>query len=109
MTITAASPSAVATSQVAERDYIVRDFGIDLFNVIGNDRVTVTYTAGLDGVNIKAFKLLMLRAATREMQNMHDDVVGLKDLETRNVAPLDTGFTERELMSVKRYRRVRVA
>jgi hypothetical protein len=109
VSITAASASAVASAQVAERDYIVRDFGIDLFNVIGNDRVTVTYTAGLDGANIKAFKLLMLRAATREMQNMHDDVVGLKDLTTRNVAPVETGFTERELMSIKRYRRVRVA
>jgi hypothetical protein len=42
------------------------------------------------------------------MQNMHDDVVGVKDLNTRNVAPLETGFTERELMSVKRYRRRRV-
>ena len=26
------------------------------------------------------FKLMILRAATREMQNMHDDVVGVKDL-----------------------------
>ena len=52
---------------------------------------------------------LILRAATREMQNMHDDVVGIKDLEPRNVAPMETGFTERELLSVKKYRRVRVA
>jgi hypothetical protein len=36
-------------------------------------------------------------------------VVGLKELDTRNVAPLDTGFSERELQSIKRYRRVRVA
>jgi hypothetical protein len=43
------------------------------------------------------------------MQNMHDDVVGIKDLETRNVAPLETGFTERELLSVKRWKRVRIA
>ena len=40
---------------------------------------------------------------------MHDDVVGIKDLEPRNVAPMETGFTERELLSVKKYRRVRVA
>ena len=52
---------------------------------------------------------MILRAATREMQNMHDDVVGVKDLNTRNVAPLETGFTDRELMALKRYRRVRVA
>ena len=55
------------------------------------------------------FKSLMLRAATREVQNMHDDTVGLKDLTTRNVAPLETGFSERELQSIKRYRRVRVS
>jgi|SRR5210317_173702 len=109
VSITPASASATATDQVAERDYITRDYGIELFNAFANDRVTVTYTAGLDGSNIKVFKLLLLRAAAREMQNMHDDVVGLKDLTTRNVAPLETGFSERELMSIKKYRRVRVA
>lgn len=106
---TASSPTASAVALVAETDYIVRDFGLDLYDVFSNDRITVTYTAGLDGANIKVFKLLMLRAATREMQNMHDDVVGLKDLTTRNVAPMETGFTERELMSIKKYRRVRVS
>jgi len=109
VSITPASASATATDQVAERDYITRDYGIELFNAFANDRVTITYTAGLDGANIKVFKLLLLRAAAREMQNMHDDVVGLKDLTTRNVAPLETGFSERELMSIKKYRRVRVA
>jgi len=109
VSITPASASATATDQVAERDYITRDYGVELFNAFANDRVTITYTAGLDGANIKVFKLLLLRAAAREMQNMHDDVVGLKDLTTRNVAPLETGFSERELMSIKKYRRVRVA
>ena len=55
------------------------------------------------------FKSLILRAATREMQNMHDDVVGVKDLNTRNVAPLETGFTDRELKAVKSYKRHKVA
>lgn len=109
VSITPASASATATAQVAERDYITRKYGLDLFNAYANDRVTVTYTAGLDGANIKLFKTLMLRAATREMQNMHDDVVGLKDLTTRNVAPMETGFSDRELFSIKRYRRVRVS
>jgi hypothetical protein len=71
--------------------------------------VTVTYTAGLDGENIKMFKLMILRAATREMQNMHDDVVGVKDLNPRGVAVAETGFLEKELMMVKRYRRNRIA
>lgn len=94
---------------VEESDYVVRRYGIDYFFGFTNDIVTVNYTAGLDGENIKMFKLMILRAATREMQNMHDDVVGVKDLNTRNVAPLETGFTDRELASVRKYRRVRVA
>ena len=109
VSITPATASATATAQVAEQDYVVRKYGIDLFNAYANDRVTVTYTAGLNGTNIKVFKSLLLRAATREVQNMHDDTVGLKDLTTRNVAPLETGFSERELQSIKRYRRVRVS
>jgi hypothetical protein len=104
------SPSTGA-SVVAEEglDFIVRRFGLDLFRGFPNDRVTVEYTAGLDGEEIKIFKLLILRAATREVQNMHDDTVGVKDLTTRNVAPLVTGFTEDEKRSVRRWRRVRVA
>lgn len=109
LTITQSSASAAANPQTAESDYIVREYGVDLKNAFANDKVDITYVAGLDGANIPAFKLLMLRAATREMQNMHDDVVGLKDLTTRNVAPLETGFSDRELFSLRKYRRVRVA
>lgn len=89
-------------------DYVVRRYGIDVYFSLADDIVKVTYTAGVDGTQIPAFKLLILRAATREMQNMHDDVVGVKDLNSRNVAPLETGFTERELLSVKKYKRNRV-
>lgn len=98
-----------AITQQAERDYLVRRFGIDLYRVSANDTVTVTYTGGLDGEAIPALKSLILRAATREMQNMHDDVVGVKDLTTRNVAPLETGFSDKELMSIRRWRRYRIA
>lgn len=98
-----------STNQTVGTDYIVRRFGIDLYRAVANDKVTVTYTAGLDGENIKIFRSLILRAATREMQNMHDDVVGVKDLNTRNVAPQETGFTELELRSIKRWRRHRIA
>jgi len=100
---------ATATAQEEGRDFVVRKYGIDLFRAFANDVVTVTYTGGLDGSTIKMMKLLILRAATREVQNMHDDVVGLKDLETRNVAPMQTGFLDAELQSLRRYRRVRVA
>lgn len=91
------------------RDYVVRRYGIDIYRTFANDTLTVEYTAGLAGGEIKIFKLLILRAAAREMQNMHDDVVGIKDLETRNVAPLTTGFTPEEINSIRRYRRVRIA
>jgi hypothetical protein len=97
------------TLQVEGQDYVVRRYGVDLFRAFANDEITITYEAGLDGASIKVFKLMILRAATREMQNMHDDVVGIKDLETRNVAPLETGFLEKELLAVKKWRRVRIA
>ena len=98
-----------ATYFAMGNDYVVRRYGIDVGNIVTGDTVTINYEAGLDGDSIPFFKLLILRAATREMQNMHDDVVGIKDLESRNVAPMETGFSERELLSVKKYRRNRVA
>lgn len=107
--ITIASPTMSPVAQVEGRDYVVRRYGVELYRGFANDLVTVTYSGGLDGPQIKIFRSLILRAATREMQNMHDDVVGIKDLETRNVAPLDTGFTEQELNSIRRWRRRRIA
>lgn len=101
--------SSGGSAEAIGSNYSVRRYGIDIFNIVADDTITVTYEAGLDGEAIPVFKLLILRAATREMQNMHDDVVGIKDLESRNVAPLETGFSERELMSVKKYKRSRVA
>ena len=87
----------------------MRRFGIDVYGSLPNDKITVTYTAGLAGGNIPMLKLLLLRAAAREMQNMHDDVVGIKDLDPRETALAEIGFLEKELMSIKRYRRVRAA
>jgi hypothetical protein len=102
-------PNGGASAGLREgTDYVTQRYGIDLYRALSNDRVQISYTAGLNGQSLPVFRLLILRAATREMQNMHDDVVGLKDLETRNVAPLTTGFTPEELQSVKRWRRVRI-
>lgn len=89
-------------------DYVSRSWGIDYYYGYADDLLTVTYTAGLDGASIPVLKLMILRAASREMQNMHDDVVAVKDLNTRNTGPLVTGFLDSELASVRRYRRVRV-
>lgn len=90
-------------------DFTVMPYGIESSAVAPYDSVTVTYEAGLDGTQIPALRSLMLRAATREMQNMYDDTLGVKDLTTRGVAPATTGFTEGELRSVRRWRRIRVA
>lgn len=90
-------------------EYTVRRYGLDIYTGFANDIIKVTYRGGLDGDNIKMFKLMILRAATREMQNMHDDVVGVKDLNPRNVAAVETGFLETELMQLKKYSRRRIA
>lgn len=102
------TPEGDAVVQTVERDYIVQRYGIDMYRAVANDEVTITYTAGLDGEQIHVFKLMILRAATREMQNMHDDVVGIKDLNPRGVAPMETGFLEKELLAVRRWRRRRI-
>ena len=84
-----------ATTQTVGNDYVVRRYGIDMFRVNDNDKIVINYTAGLDSTadNTSALKLVILRAASREVQNLHDDVVGMKDLTTRNLAPVETGFT----------------
>jgi hypothetical protein len=43
------------------------------------------------------------------MQNMHDDVVGVKDLNPRGVAVAQTGFLDTELAQIKKYSRRRIA
>ena len=93
---------------VNEQDYVTRTYGIDYYYGYPDDLMTITYTAGLDGASIPVFKLMILRAATREMQNMHDDVVGVKDLNPRNVAPMMTGFMDTELSTLRKYKRTRI-
>ncbi len=100
---------ATGIVQTEGLDYVVRRYGIDVFRAFADDEVTIVYEAGLNGENIKVFQLMILRAAAREMQNMHDDVVGIKDLNPREVALQETGFLEKELAAVKRWRRTRVA
>jgi len=110
LTVQGQSDASAATQTVGS-DYVVRRYGVDMFTVQDNDIIVINYTAGLDAAadNTTALKLIVLRAASREVQNLHDDVVGMKDLTTRNVAPMVTGFTPEEMNSVKRWRRVRVA
>ncbi len=109
VTVTQAQ-TGVTQTMTANLDYVTRKFGIDLYRGFADDLVEIEYTAGMDDPSAaKLFKLMILRAATREVQNMHDDVVGVKDLEPRNVAPMETGFLESELAAMKVYKRVRVS
>lgn len=96
-------------SLTLELDYVVRRWGIDLSSVASGDVITVEYVAGLDAASIAHLKLLVLRAAAREMQNMTDDVIGIKgDLQTRATGPAVTGFTADEIYSIRKYRRIRI-
>ena len=89
-------------------DYTPRKWGLDLYRVGANDIVEVTYSGGLDGSAIAFFKLSILRAASREMTNQVDDVVGIKDLQTNDVQMKQTGFTEEEIRVLQRWKRKQI-
>lgn len=93
------------TTLDAGTQYATTRWGIEMFAVQAFDEIKVTYTAGLEESAQKYIKLLILRVASREMQNLTDDVVGLKDLNTREVAVKDVGLTDRDLLALKRWRR----
>lgn len=107
-TLTLTSPDGTPQAQEEGRDFVVQRYGVDLFRGYPNDIVTINYSGGLDGETISVFRLMILRAAAREMQNMHDDVVGIKDLNPRDVAPMQTGFLDSELRVLKRYKRMMI-
>jgi hypothetical protein len=106
--LTLTNPDGIVSVQEEGRDFVVQRYGVDLFRGYPNDVVTIDYTGGLDGESMSVFRLMILRAAAREMQNMHDDVVGIKDLNARDVAPLQTGFLDSELRILKRYKRMMI-
>lgn len=109
LTATGPEPGSDTVVLTEGTDFTVTKYGVEVYRTFANDRLNITYTAGLDGTGIKMFRLLILRAAAREMQNMHDDVVGIQDLETRNTAPMTTGFTAEEIASLRKHRRVRIS
>jgi hypothetical protein len=48
---------------------------------------------------------VILRAAAREMQNMTDDVVGLKDFQNRQATIADIGLTDAERRALRNFKR----
>ena len=83
--------------------YVVRRWGLDVFAAGRNDTLTVTYTAGLPENNL--VRQVILRAAAREMQNMTDDVLGLKDFQNRGATIADIGLTDADRKALRRLRR----
>ena len=95
-----------------DEHYTVRRWGIDLYNVRANDVIEVEYDAGLSEDATKYIRLLIIRAAAREMTVQTDDVVGIKDLTSnrqQGESTPATGFTDAELRSIDRWRRKRIA
>jgi hypothetical protein len=83
--------------------YAVRRWGLDIWACGRNDRLNVTYTAGLADNAI--VKLVVLRAAAREMQNMTDDVLGLKDFQNRAATVAEIGLTDADRKTLRRFKR----
>lgn len=96
------------TTMAANTTWKYTRWGLELFNVLAFDTLEVTYTAGLDGTEIPYFRQVILRAAAREMQNMVDDVLGLQDLQARQITIKEIGLTEAEKAMLKRYKRKQV-
>lgn len=96
------------TATATGNDYTVHRYGVELYRGFPNDVVEINYEGGLDGNSIKIIKLTILRAATREMQNMHDDVVGVKDLNPRGVSVMEVGLTDRDLFALSSLKRRRI-
>jgi hypothetical protein len=86
--------------------FIGHRWGLDIWTVARNDKISVTYTAGI--VDNGYLKLLILRAAAREMQNMTDDVLGLKDFQNRQATIAEIGLTQNERASLRALKRKRI-
>lgn len=75
---------------------------------IAGGAVSVTYVGGVDGKNEPDVRLAILRAAAREVDARHSDVVAVNDLSERPAQPIDRrdyGFTDVELAQFDRFRR----
>lgn len=83
--------------------YVVRRWGMDVWACGRNDRLQVEYTAGLPVNN--AIRQVILRAAAREMQNMTDDVLGLKDFQNRAATVAEIGLTDADRRAIRRFKR----
>jgi hypothetical protein len=65
----------------------------------------VTYTPGLPPAALATAKGMILRVASREMQNKHDDTRSTAGLDGRPPAPLPEGWQPGEMKPLSRWRR----
>lgn len=98
------TPSPVTFNE--GQQYLVRKYGLDLYSVWAGDKIEVTYEAGI--AENAYIKQVLIRAASREMQNMTDDVVGLKDFQNRGATVADIGLMPGEKAGLDRFRRKKV-
>lgn len=75
--------------------------------LVGSRGVTVTYVGGLDGVNIPQLKLEVLRIASREMANKHDDSFGINanDFTRQQPQVKPEALTDDDRKRLERWRR----
>lgn len=104
-----ARDGATAASLTVEEEYLVQEYGVDVYGAGANDEVWVHYTGGIDGPNLPYFRGLILKAATRIAQNMYDEAFSPKDLSARDAVPVDTSLMESELRTLQYYKKKRIA
>jgi hypothetical protein len=90
------------------RDFMMTKWGADIWAAFQYDHIQVTYTAGLASDAIPYLKLMIIRIAAREMQTQTDDVVGIKDVQTREGRPMAVGLSEDEKRTLKRWKRKQI-
>lgn len=78
---------------------IVRDCSYDC------NGYTITYTPGLPPAQLNLAKLLVLRVASREVTNKHDDTRSVRDVNGRLPKPLPEGWQTGEKKQFSRWRR----
>lgn len=73
--------------------------------VNGYGAVEVRYKAGLPAHAYRFLKLEVLRIAAREMEDRHDDTLGVTELNTRPPAPRPIGLQDDDRKRLDRWRR----
>jgi len=92
-------------------DFDIFPWGIDNIRIAGTgNQALVTYTAGMTSSETVALERVLYTAATREMSKFLIDAQGLARLNVEGTDYIfpdggEGGFTERELNSVKRFKR----